>query len=128
MTSNRRQVTSGRVYVGYKKLIAWQLADKLAWEVYSLTEGFPKHEIYGLTSQLRRAILSVALNIVEGFSRNNKNEFRHFLNISLGSLAESDYLLQFSLRRKYIDDIKFKKVDGLRVETGKVLWSLMKSL
>ncbi|KKR11320.1 MAG: S23 ribosomal protein, partial [Candidatus Woesebacteria bacterium GW2011_GWA1_39_21b] len=50
--------------VGYKKLIAWQLADKLAWEVYLLTDKFPKDEIYGLTSQLRRAVLSVVLNIV----------------------------------------------------------------
>lgn len=93
-----------------------------------LTDNFPKNEIYGLTSQLRRAILSVALNIVEGFSRNNKNEFRHFLNISLGSLAESDYLLQFSLKRGYINNVQFNKVDDMRTETGKVLWSLMKSL
>jgi four helix bundle protein len=126
--SDKKQAIGDSVYVGYKKLIAWQLADKLAWGVYSLTDSFPKDEIYGLTSQLRRAILSVALNIVEGFSRNNKNEFRHFLNISLGSLAESDYLLQFSLKRKYLDGVEFKKVDNLRVETGKVLWSLMKSL
>lgn len=128
VTSDKTKVRSKMVDVGYKNLIAWQLADKLAWEVYSLTYKFPKDEIYGLTSQLRRAILSVVLNIVEGFSRNNKNEFRRFLNISLGSLSESDYLLQFSLKRKYIDERGYNKVSDLRTETGKVLWGLMKSI
>jgi len=120
-------VTSNKL-LGYQRLIAWQLADKLAWGVYRLTDRFPKHEIYGLTSQLRRAVLSVVLNIVEGYSRNSKNEFRHFLNISLGSLAETDYLLQFSLKRNYITKADFERVGKLREETGKVLWSLMKSL
>lgn len=128
VTSDKTEARSKMVNVGYKNLIAWQLADKLAWEVYLLTDKFPKDEIYGLTSQLRRAILSVVLNIVEGFSRNNKNEFRRFLNISLGSLSESDYLLQFSLNRKYIDERGYNKVSDLRTETGKVLWGLMKSL
>jgi four helix bundle protein len=114
--------------LGYQRLVAWQLADKLAWIVYSLSDKFPKNEIYGLTSQLRRAVLSVVLNIVEGHSRNSKKEFRHFLNIALGSLAEVDYLLQFCLKRKYISKREFDRVDELRVELGKVLWSLMKSI
>lgn len=114
--------------VGYKKLIAWQLADKLAWVVYELTDKFPRHEIYGLTSQLRRAVLSIPLNIVEGYARNNKNEFRHFLRIALGSLAEVDYLLRFSLKRKYITQKDFDKALELKKECGKVLWKLMKSL
>lgn len=113
--------------VGYQKLIAWQLADKLAWQVYELTVNFPKSEIYGLTSQLRRAALSVPLNIVEGHSRNSKNEFRQFLRISLGSLAETDYLLEFSLRRKYFTKSEYEQVSAIRDECGKVLWRLMKS-
>jgi len=121
-------VISNKIGVGYEKLIAWKLSDKLAWEVYQLTDRFPKHEVYGLTSQLRRAVLSVVLNIVEGYSRNSKNEFKHFLNISLGSLAERDYLLQFSLKRNYITKGDFERVGKLREETDKVLWSLMKSL
>ena len=113
--------------VGYKRLIAWQLADKLAWKVYELTNGFPKHELYGLISQLRRAVLSVPLNIVEGYARNNKNEFRQFLRISLGSLAEVDYLLQFSLKREYITKVEYESVYELKEECGRVLWKLMKS-
>lgn len=119
MTSN--------TFVGYKRLIAWQLADRLAWKVYLLTDKLPKQEIYGLTSQLRRAVLSIVLNIVEGHSRNNKNEFRNFLRISLGSLAEVDYLLQFALKRKYINESEYGGVSEIREDCGKVLWKLMKS-
>lgn len=113
--------------VGYKKLVAWETADKLAWEVYLLTDKFPRDELYGLTSQLRRAVLSVPLNIVEGHSRNNRNEFRQFLKIALGSLAEVDYLLQFALKRCYISRKGFDKVSDLRVQCGKLLWKLMQS-
>jgi len=119
-------VTSNTL-VGYKKLIAWQLADKLAWVVYLLTDKFPKDEIYGLTSQLRRAVLSVVLNIVEGHARNNRNEFRQFLRISLGSLAETDYLLLFASRRNYLNKAEHDKVSDMRENCGKVLWKLMKS-
>jgi len=119
-------VTSNKLF-GYKRLIAWQLADELAWIVYSLTDNFPKAELYGLTSQLRRAALSVVLNIVEGHSRNNKNEFRRFLLIALGSLAETDYLIQFALKREYINKKAYNKTIQLREDCGRVLWKLMKS-
>lgn len=119
MTSNR--------LVGYERLVAWQVADEFAWEVYLLTDTFPKHELYGLTSQLRRAVLSVPLNIVEGHSRYNKNEFRNFLRIALGSLAQSDYLIKFTLRRKYISNNDHERVSDLREKCGKLLWNLMKS-
>lgn len=97
MTSNKLNLE-----VGYRKLIAWQFADKLAWEVYKLTDKFPKDELYGLTSQIRRASLSIPLNIVEGHSRNSKNEFRQFLKIALGSLAETEYLLSIFLCSKRV--------------------------
>ena len=112
---------------GYKRLIAWQIADELAWKAYLLTDKFPKHELFGLSSQLRRAVLSVPLNIVEGYARNSKNEFRRFLKISLGSLAETDYLLQFVLKRKYISEGDYKSVSELRERCGQLLWKLMKS-
>ena len=61
--------------VSYEKLIIWQKADILVKEIYTLTSKFPRQEIYGLTSQIRRAALSVVLNIIEGYARNNKEEF-----------------------------------------------------
>lgn len=101
-------------YVGYKKLLAWQVADEFTWEVYRLTDKFPKSEIYGITSQTRRAALSVVLNIVEGHSRNNKKEFKHFLRIALGSLAEVEYLLRFCHKRNLITEREFEEVNKLR--------------
>lgn len=113
--------------LGYKKLIAWQIADKLAWEIYKLTDKFPKDEIYGLTSQIRRSSLSVPLNIVEGYSRNNKNEFRQFLRISLGSLSETAYLIEFAFKRKYITLKDYENLKSIKEECGRILWKLMKS-
>ncbi len=72
----------------YRDLEVWQKAIALAQQLYRLTETFPKKEIFGLSSQLTRSGVSVASNIAEGQARNSKKEFIHFLNISLGSLAE----------------------------------------
>jgi len=112
---------------GYKKLIVWEKTDLLAHKIYDLTIKFPKEEIFSLTSQLRRAALSVPANIIEGHARNNKNEFRRFLSIALGSLAEVDYYLEFSHKRKIISDLQFKEVKSLREDCGKLLWKLYKS-
>lgn len=107
---------------GYRQLIIWQLADELARSVYKATAKFPREEMFGITSQLRRAALSVPLNIVEGYARNNKNEFRNFLRIALGSLSETGYLLVFSKDQGYLVEDKYKELEALRNECGKVLW------
>lgn len=124
---SNKTIVIGSKSVGYEKLPAWQLADELAWKVYLLTDKFPKEELYGIVSQLRRAILSVVLNIIEGHARNNRNEFRNFLRIALGSLAESDYLLKFSQRKGFITSKKYQEISILRESCGRVLWKLMKS-
>lgn len=111
----------------YKSLIVWQVADELALSVYDLSSKFPKEEIFGLTSQLRRASLSIVLNIVEGYARNNKNEFRQFLRISLGSLAETEYLLYFAEKRKYISQKDLESMSVLEEKCGKLLWGLLKA-
>ncbi|BCB96592.1 hypothetical protein JZK55_17420 [Dissulfurispira thermophila] len=72
----------------YKNLIVWQKAHQLALMVYRLIESFPRHEQYALTSQIRRAVLSIPTNIVEGYNRKSKKEFIHFIDIALGSIAE----------------------------------------
>lgn len=116
-----------KTFFGYKKLIVWERADGLAHLVYDLTLTFPKEEMFGLTSQLRRAVLSIVLNIVEGQARNNKKEFHRFLAISLSSLAETEYLLEFALKRKYIKQDDFNKVLVLKESTGQLLWKLFVS-
>ena len=113
--------------VGYKKLLAWQLADTLAKKVYKVTAKFPREELYGIVSQLQRAALSVPLNIVEGYARNNKNEFRQFLRIALGSLAEVGYLLEFSFEQKFLTENEFQELMNLRNQCGQLLWKLLKS-
>ena len=114
--------------VGYKKLMVWHKADELAYQVYMETNKYPKEEIYGLTSQLRRAALSIPTNIVEGYGRQSRKELRQFVNIALGSLAEVRYLLDFSLRLQYLAAKKQKALQDLADEVGKILWKFYKSL
>ena len=110
----------------YRDLIIFQKADKLAYEIYKLTQSFPKNEMFGLTSQLRRAALSIPTNIVEGHARKSKKEFRQFINISLGSLAETEYLFNFSKRLGY--HTVSSDTEYLLEEVGRVLWSFYRSL
>jgi len=113
--------------VGYRKLIVWQKADEFAFQVYTATRNFPKDEIYGIISQLRRAALSVPTNIVEGYGRGGKKELKQFLNIALGSLAETRYLLDFSLRLKYLNSTTYTQLQDLAEEVGRLLWKFYKA-
>jgi four helix bundle protein len=113
---------------GYKKLITWQKADELVLLIYEVTGNFPKTEIYSLTSQVRRSALSVPTNIVEGYSRNSRSEFRRFVVIALGSLAETKYLLFVALRLKYLSNKDYDKVINVAESVGQLLWKFYKSL
>ena len=86
----------------WKNLEVWKKADELAFQVFEVTQSFPKEERYGLTSQIRRSALSIPTNIVEGYSRRSDKELARFVSISLGSLAETKYLLYFSGRLGYL--------------------------
>ena len=86
----------------YTKIEAWKLADDLTVAVYERTRSFPREEIYGLTSQLRRAVYSVPANIVEGASRESKKDYLHFLYIARGSLSETQYFIHLARRRNYL--------------------------
>jgi len=112
----------------FKNIKAWQHADDLAVLVYSKTRSFPKEELYGITSQLRRAAVSVPTNIAEGASREHKREYVHFLSVARGSIAEAEYLLHLSRRVGYLKDDEYKKVEGLREETAKTLQGLINSV
>jgi four helix bundle protein len=86
----------------YTKIEAWKLADDLTVAVYEQTRLFPKDEVYGLTSQIRRASYSVPANIVEGSSRESKKDYLHFLYIARGSLSETQYFIHLSKRLGYL--------------------------
>jgi four helix bundle protein len=88
----------------FRKIKAWALADDLAVAVYEVSKSFPREEIYGITSQIRRAASSVAANIVEGASRESAKDYAHFLQIARGSLAETQYFLHLAKRLGYLKD------------------------
>jgi len=102
--------------------------DEYAHLVYKQTRSFPKDELYGIVSQLRRAALSVVLNYIEGFARQKKAVKNNFWEISYGSLKESKYLLYFSLKEKYLTNEDYNKAAKLAEEIGAMLWHSLKSL
>jgi len=96
--------------------------------IYKLTKSFPKEEVYGITSQLRRASLSVVLNYIEGYARRRTAVKLNFWEISYGSLKESKYLLEFSNEEGLINNQNFKEADALAEEIGAMLWTALKTL
>lgn len=97
--------------------------------VYKITGGFPKEELYGVTSQFRRSAMSVMLNYIEGFARSKGKDskvYKNFLEIAYGSLKESKYLLFFSFDQKYILEKEYNHGNELSEEIGKMLWILIK--
>jgi len=96
--------------------------------VYAASKGFPKEEIYGITSQLRRAALSVVLNYIEGYARFRKNVHKNFIEIAYGSLQESKYLLQFSFEEKYMSEGEYKNLSELAEDIGKMLWGILRNM
>lgn len=113
--------------MNYGKLIVWQKADKLAYEVYLISKKFPKEELFGITNQLRRAAISVPTNIAEGTGRQNRNETKQFANIALGSLAETDYLISFCKKVNFITEDEFNNLVSLKKEVASLLWLFYKS-
>ncbi len=112
----------------YKKFIAWQSAHAFALRVYEITKQFPQDERYGITSQLRRCALSVPTNIVEGTARQGQRELKNFLNIALGSLGETEYLLEFCKEIGYLSQENYDELESLRSRAGLPLWKFHQSL
>ena len=112
----------------FRKLLAWQKADDLTVLIYRATETFPSEEKFGLTSQLRRAAVSVAANIAEGSGRHSLKDFRRFLYLARGSLSEVQYYLHLSQRLDYLSEQHQREADARRADTGKILQGLINSL
>ncbi|MBU1102157.1 four helix bundle protein [Patescibacteria group bacterium] len=102
--------------------------DEYAHSVYRVTRNFPKEEIYGTVSQLRRSALSVILNYIEGYARIKDKVHKNFLEISYGSLKESKYLLHFCFVEKYLSREEYEKATGLAEDIGKMLWGIIRKL
>ena len=96
----------------FKKYDIWHLSHQLTLEIYTITYSFPKEELYGLTSQIRRSSSSIPTNISEGCGRNSDAEFNQFLNIALGSSLETEYLLILSKDLNYINNEVFNLLES----------------
>jgi four helix bundle protein len=112
----------------FEKLEAWQAAHQLAVGVYHTTASFPKSELYGLTSQLRRAAFSIPANIAEGSAKRGKREFRRFLDIALGSFAELTYGIRFARDVGVLSRSQFDDLERLRLPTGRITWGLYRAV
>jgi len=102
--------------------------DKYVHLVYKLTRKFPKEELYGVVSQLRRAALSVVLNYIEGYARMKNKVHKNFVEISYGSLKESKYLLHFSLVENYISKSEYEEAITLAEEIGAMLYGILRKI
>jgi four helix bundle protein len=112
----------------YKDLIVWQKSRDLASEVYRSTAAFPKAELYGLTSQVRRAAVSVVSNIAEGQGRLTRGEFQQFLGHARGSLLELETQLAIAVDLKYLAEEDFAQLENRTSEVSRLLNGLLESL
>ena len=112
----------------HKKLNAWKMSFDIVKELYSLTSKYPDVEKFGLISQIRRAAVSVPVNIAEGAARKSKKEFIYFLHISLGSLTELDTLVLLSADLEFISKSDSELVISKFDIIGKLIYGLIKSL
>jgi len=112
----------------YERLRAWKACDDLTVAVYKATKKFPRDELYGLTSQARRAAFSAGANIAEGSAKRGSREFRRYLDISIGSLSEVAYALHVAKRLEYLSLEEWQAIDRLRSSASKLTWHLCQSL
>ena len=112
----------------HRNLVAWQKSMDLVMKVYKLTRDFPEKELYGLSSQLRRAAVSVPSNIAEGAADRTRAQFSHFLSNALASLNELDTQLEIAFRLGYIPENDYPQVNALLDECLAVTYGLRKSV
>jgi four helix bundle protein len=112
----------------HEKLDAWREAHQLALMVYDVTDRWPRAERFELTTQVRRAALSVPANIAEGVARLGPRELRRFLNIARGSLAELSYFLRFARDRGLLAEEEWTRLHRHRTQVGRLTWGLLRGM
>ena len=109
----------------YRDLIVWQKAMQMVTDIYQLTGDFPKNELYGLTSQIRRCAISIPSNIAEGYGRNSTDDYLRFLNISRAYLYELQTQLEISFNLNFLVKADFEKIYEATREIERMLGSLI---
>ena len=114
--------------LAHERFQAWKLCHELVLAVYRHTNNWPMQERYGLTSQVRRAVVSAAANIAEGASKRGSKEFRRYVDIALGSLAETSYLLMLAKDLELVTLADWESLEDLRKRAGGLTWRLGRAL
>lgn len=112
----------------HKDLLVWQKGIILSRLVYELTEKFPKEEVYGITSQMRRAVISIPSNIAEGRSRGTRKDFSQFLRIALGSASELETQIEIAKQLPKTKNLKYNEIELLLNETSRMIMGMIKKL
>jgi four helix bundle protein len=112
----------------FRDLKVWQKGHELTLAIYRATKSFPKDEMYGMTSQLRRAAASIPANIAEGCVRGSGAEFRHFLQVAMGSASELEYHVLLSHELGYLDKLQYEILDSNATELKRMLTSFIQKL
>lgn len=129
MADNRRErVPAAGPVTSYRDLLAWQRAFELGRDVYVMTKSFPQHELYGLTSQLRRCAVSIASNIAEGYGRGSKVDYVRFLRVARGSLFELETQVAFAIEFGYAGHEAARPVLERSTSAGQLLAALIRRL
>lgn len=112
----------------YRKIKVWERSHKITLKIYNITRSYPKDELYGITSQLRRSSSSICANIAEGANRTSNKDYVRFLRIAFGSASETQYFLELSKDLIYIDQETWYKLEKDINEIQKMLYGLIKSI
>lgn len=112
----------------FRKLNVWRKAHSMTLSIYRVTRKFPRNELYGITSQMRRAAVSIPTNIAEGCGRGSDRDFARFLQMAMGSASELDYLLMLSKDLSLVDALTYQEAVSQIEEIKKMLVSLIKSV
>jgi four helix bundle protein len=125
---DERRPPQGCRVLPHHRLKAWVLCHELTLAIYHSTESWPQRELYGLTSQLRRASVSAAANLAEGAGKRGRREFARFADVSLGSLSEISYLLWLAKDLRLLAAEEYQGLESLRGRAGGMTWRLVRGL